>query len=169
MNYNFVGYGSLISHPSMMETIHDRPFTPVMIKGYKRVFNLSIKKSSDSDVLNVEESQNSTFNGVLFQVNEIELKKLMARENLYELKETVAYDFVNGKHLCKCYIVVDSDKSIDKLNKAPNKEYFVLCREAAYKISTKFGLVWDQTTFTAAGQKISDWLEDNNEYDTIGE
>ena len=50
---NFIGYGSLLSHPSLKETIKDKRFMPIIIKGFKRVFNLDIRKNGKSDVLNI--------------------------------------------------------------------------------------------------------------------
>ena len=49
-----IGYGSLISHNSLKETINNKHFKPVIIKGYKRIFDIYVKKNENSDILNLE-------------------------------------------------------------------------------------------------------------------
>ncbi len=163
MKYNFVGYGSLMSHKSLEKTVENKHFKPVIVKGYKRVFNII----EAGDVLNLKKNKNSRFNGVLFRVNEKELKKIRRREKGYSLEQTWAYNFLNGKKLCKCFIVIDHLFFIDKRRRKPNKGYFVLCREAAYHISKKFGEYWDNTTYISTGEKVSSWIKRNKEYNTI--
>ena len=162
-----VGYGSLMSHQSLRETIPDKHFTPVIVKGYKRVFNLAIMGGKDPDVLNLEKSPNEEFNGVMFEVNDKELREFKKREEAYNLEETWAYDFLTGKKLCNCLIDIDYIVAIDKRHRKPNKDYFILCRESAYHISREFGKYWDSTTYTSDGERISSWLKKNKEYDTV--
>ena len=83
MEYNIVGYGSLISHNSLKESCKDKEFIPVTIKGYKRIFNIT--ENNHSDILNIKESKKDKLNAVLFKVNEKELKKLKEREDWYNL------------------------------------------------------------------------------------
>lgn len=168
--YYVIAYGSLVSHKSIRKTIPDRHFTSVVIKGYKRIFNLSVsdsKSDKDPDYLNIKKSRNLSFNGVLFQVNEKELMKLKKREIEYNIKEVWAYAFLTGKKLKKGLLFMDDFIAIDKLNKKPKKQYFILCREAAYHISREFGKYWDKTTFTSNGKNISIFLKKNKKYDTI--
>ena len=167
MKYNLVGYGSLMSHQSLREEIPDKHFTPVIIKKYKRIFNLAEKDTKDPDVLNVIKSPKAIFNGVMFQVNDSELKKIKKREEEYNLEETWAYDFLTKRKLCKCLIVTDNFVSIDRKKQKPNKRYFTLCREAAYHISKEFGMYWDNSTFIADGEKVISWLKKNPSYQTF--
>lgn len=167
MDYEVIGYGSLLSHKSLKETIPNKHFTQVIVRGYKRVFNIADIKSENPDVLNVITSPKHFFNGVMFKVNEKELAKIKKRENVYKLRETFAYDFLTGKELCECFICVDLHFEIDKQNRKPNKSYFILCREAAYHISKIFGNFWDETTFTSDNKRITDWIKENKEYNTI--
>ena len=167
MRQNIIGYGSLISHKSLKKTISDRKYVPVIVKGYKRIFNLEIKKTNDSDVLNLRSSKNSQFNAVLFQVNEKELRELMQREAPYNLEKTKVYDFLTLKKIGKAYLVIDYIVAIDHKNKKPTKKYFILCREAAYHISDEFGKMWDETTYTSSGKKIKNWLKENKDYNTL--
>lgn len=163
MKHNIVGYGSLISHNSLKDTIPNKKFTPVIVKGYKRIFNFKLKKS---DLLNLKKDSRLKFNGILFTVNNKELKELIRRESNYQVRKTTAYDFETGNRLGKCLIFIDF-MDIDKFRRKPNKKYFVLCREAAYHISKNFGKYWDKTTHISTGEKVSEWIKKNKAYDTI--
>ncbi|MBU0907882.1 MAG: gamma-glutamylcyclotransferase [Nanoarchaeota archaeon] len=167
MKYQIVGYGSLLSHKSLQETLQNKHFHPVIVKGYKRIFNVMDCSSKNPDVLNLKKSKNHFFNGVLFEVNDKELAELKKREDCYNLEETKCYDFKTKKPLGKCLLCIDHHLAIDHHHKNPNKGYFILCREAAYHISKKFGLLWDKTTFTSKNEKISDWIKEHKEYNTL--
>ena len=167
MEYNMIGYGSLMSHNSLKETINNKHFKPVIIKGYKRIFDIYVKKSENSDILNREKSKNSELNGVMFKVNDKELRQIKKRENLYNLEKTKAYDFKDKKMLGSCFIVIDYSVKIDRKNKLPGKSYFILCREAAYHLSKEFGEYWDKTTFTSDNERISEWIKLHQEYNTL--
>ncbi len=90
MIYEMVGYGSLISHNSLKETIKDRKFIPVIVNGYKRIFDLS---EGRGDVLNLEKDKDSKFNGLMFKVDNEELEKLRKREDDYNFEKVEVYDF----------------------------------------------------------------------------
>jgi len=167
MKYNFVGYGSLISHKSLRETIKDRRFKPVLVKGYKRIFDLVTMRNKNSDVLNLKKSKKHFFNGVLFKVSDEELKKLACREPEYNLEKTTAYDWKTKKKIGTCVIVIDYFVGIDKKEKLPSKNYFKMCREAAYEISEEFGKMWDKTTFISDNEKVADWLKKHKEYNPL--
>ncbi|MBI5803714.1 gamma-glutamylcyclotransferase [Candidatus Pacearchaeota archaeon] len=166
MKYSFVGYGSLLSHKSLQETIPNKKFKPVIVKGYKREFNLEDNKEK-KDFLNLVKNKKSYFNGVMFEVDDKELIRLKKREDFYNLEQTSAYDFKNKKKLGKCFVVIDNFVSLDHKGELPNKTYFIMCREAAYHISKDFGKLWDKTTFTSNGEKIEDWIKKSKDYDTM--
>jgi cation transport regulator ChaC len=157
MEYNFIGYGSLISHKSLRETVKDRKFKPVIVKGFKRIFNLRLNER-EGDVLNVVKDRRCFFNGVMFRVNDSELVKLKEREDDYNLEEAEAYDFSTKKKLGKGFVVVDYMVGIDKKKRKPSKSYFELCREAAYHISKEFGKMWDETTYTSNGKSVREGI-----------
>jgi|SRR3989344_584788 len=165
MEYSIVGYGSLISHKSLKQTLKDKRFVPVIVKGYERIFNLS--SDNGKDVLNLKISPKAKFNCVLFKVDEKELKEIKLREDEYNLEKTKVYDFKTGKFLGEALIVIDYIVDIDKKGHFPDKGYFILCREAAYHINKEFGQMWDETTFTADGKKVSSWIKNHKGYDTI--
>ena len=166
MDYNFVGYGSLLDHESLNKTIKDKKLKPVIVKGYKRVFDLFDTKDK-KDVLNIIKSKNSWFNGVSFKINEEELKKLSIREDEYNIEEINVYDYKTKKKIGKALISVDFFFDIDKKNRMPSKDYFTMCRKAAYSISKDFGKTWDETTFLADGTKVSRWLKKHGEYGNL--
>lgn len=166
-SYTMVAYGSLMSHQSIRETIPDRHFTPVIVKGYRRIFDLAVERGKSPDVLNVLPAAGKSFNGLLFRVTDTELRKVKEREDDYNLQETWAYDFMTGARLCKCLVSTDVLVGLDKRRRSPNREYFILCREAAYHVSQEFGVYWDNTTYTSSGQVVTRWIKQHRSYDTI--
>jgi cation transport regulator ChaC len=158
IKYYFFGYGSLLDHKSLKQSIRDKKFHQAYIKGYKRIFNLKEGKKHKSDILNLIKKRGYSCNGVLFKVNKDELKSLTRREDEYNLEQTTAYDFLTRKRIGKCFMVIDYLVSIDKGKFNPNKSYFNLCRKAAYSLSNKFGKQWDKTTFLSNGISVQDWL-----------
>jgi len=166
MKYNFVGYGSLLSHNSLSKTIKDKKFIPVVVKGYKRIFDL-IEDNKKQDCLNVIKSKKDFFNAIMFSINEKELTKIKEREDVYNLEDVEVYDFKSRIKLGKALISSDSIVGIDHKGLLPDRRYFILCREAAYHISKEFGKMWDKTTFTSKGIKISKWIKKHKGYDTI--
>ena len=95
MEYNFIGYGSLLSEKSLMEILPRKKFVFVFIKNYKRIFNLKNYKSRYSDVLNLVKSKKSFFNAVMFKVNEDELRRICSREPEYNLEEVDYYNLLD--------------------------------------------------------------------------
>ncbi len=168
VKHKLIGYGSLLSHKSFhTEATNTRVIGPVIVKGYKRIFNISETKAGDSDVLNLKKSKGSEFNGLLFEVDDEELERLSIREEGYNLEEVECYDFKTGKELGKAITCIDYYILIDRKKGLPERSYFILCREAAYQISQSFGKKWDETTFTSTGEKIAEWIKKHKDYDTI--
>jgi hypothetical protein len=126
--YLMVAYGSLMSHQSIRETIPDRHFTPVIVKGYQRIFNLAVERGKCPDVLNVVKASGYTFNGLLFKVTDTELRRIKEREDECNLAETWAYDFLSGHRLSRCLVSIDVIVALDQRRRKPNKSYFILCR-----------------------------------------
>lgn len=169
MKYNFIGYGSLVDHNSLRESIKDKKFQLVKVKGYKRIFNLSLNFDKNNDVLNIQKSKAGIFNAVLFSVNEEELKQLKKREEDYNFEKVVVYDFASNKKIGLAMIDIDYIVSIDKKHKLPGKKYFILCRNAAYKISEEFGRFWDKTTYISNNERVDKWIKKHKDFDTIKE
>jgi len=160
--HQIVGYGSLLSHASLKKTIPDRPVQPVIVRGYKRIFN--VLANNHTDVLNIVKKSGGYFNGVLFTVNVEELKQIKQREQpQYQFRRSWAYDFDTGRKISLALLAIDLRHSLDHQNHEPNLLYLKSCREAAYAISKKFGQMWDDTTYTADSEKISRWIKKNKD------
>jgi cation transport regulator ChaC len=169
MRYYYVAYGSLMDHRALTESIPDRHFTPVVIKGWRRIFDVRDVRSKEPDVLNAEKLRGHDFNAVLFQVSHSELRKLMKRETEYKLTRVKAHEFLTGKMLCGCFMVTDRGVGIDTTGLKPNRSYFIECRRAAYHVSNEFGRYYDETTFISDGEKLSNWVKRNRSYATLRE
>lgn len=167
MDYRVFGYGSLLSHRSLAETIPDRAFTPAFIRGYRRIFNYREENDRDPDMLNLHKDGRAHVNGVVLSVTERELEELKKREDVYNLEPVTAYDYTSHKRLGECLTSVDSYIRIDHANRLPDKRYFIMCREAAYALGDTFGKTWDETTYTAGGERMSEWLVRHPEYETL--
>jgi hypothetical protein len=167
MRFWLIGYGSLLNEKSFAKTLKLRPFRPVTVKGFKRVFNLAIRPGAGANVLNVLPKKNAHFNGVLFSVTEKELFVLKRREFDYNIVPCTAHDFKTGKRIRNCWVMSNELIMLDKKNRLPNKPYFIVCREGAYSISEAFGKEWDATTFTSSGTRISNWIKKRPGYDAI--
>ncbi|MDP4039356.1 MAG: gamma-glutamylcyclotransferase family protein [Candidatus Pacearchaeota archaeon] len=166
MKYNMIGYGSLMSHTSLIESCKNKRFIPVKIKNFRRIFNIQ-EINLKSDILNLKKEKKSKCNAVFFKVNEKELAEIKEREDWYNFEEAQVYHFKTNKNLGKAFISIDYSVLIDKKGYNPNKTYFILCREAAYHISKEFGEFWDKTTYTSKGERIDKWIRKYKEYDTI--
>ncbi|MCF7835444.1 gamma-glutamylcyclotransferase [Candidatus Gracilibacteria bacterium] len=164
-NY-FIGYGSLLSHNSLKKTIKDRDFIPVIVKGFKRIFNVDLDPNSnkDLDVLNIVKDKNSFFNGILIKITDEELLKLKEREKHYVFEKVEAKDINSNKIYKNCILSIDHNLDIDLGFKKPDQSYFDLCREAAYHINENFGNMFDETTFTSDGTRVKEFLLKNPDY-----
>ena len=169
VKYPIVGYGSLLSHDSLKETIKDKKFRKILVKGYKRIFNLV---DGRGDVLNLEKCKGCEFNAVLFYVDDEELRMLKLREDEYNLESVDVFDFGTRKKICAAYTSIDHIVDIDSGKMLPQKGYFVLCRKAACDLGEDFGKVWDETTYLSSGERVCDWVKKHKEYDfscSVGE
>ena len=169
MKYYFVAYGSLMDHRALKEHIPDRHLTPVVVRGWKRIFDVRDVKSRNPDVLNVLKSRGHDFNAMLFQVSHTELRKLVAFEVEYTLARVKVREFLTGKLLCSSFMVTDRGVGIDTQGRKPNRPYFIECRRAAYRTSEEFGRYYDETTYLSDGAKVSRWLKRQPSYTTLKE
>jgi cation transport regulator ChaC len=162
-----VGYGSLMDKDSFSKTLPLRDMKPVWIEGFKRVFNLKpsrpyIYKEGGKGiaiaVANLEESEKSRCNGLMFEVTESELEKLKIRERSYRLKEVEVSDFETEDLIGTAYVFIGSKRFRDELiisdEFEPLPSYLEKVRKASYNISEDFGISFDTTTFKANGERI---------------
>ena len=99
------GYGTLLYEKSLNKTIMRKNqsvhplvrYTPFIVKGYQRIFNLSAEhyqpshklQSSSSEIAaaNLQPSEAHAFNGLGFHVSSEELELIDSRESYYARKE----------------------------------------------------------------------------------
>ena len=143
----------------MSRTIPERKLIPVVLDGYKRVFNVDLSPDSDEDtvVLNVEKDDKSHINVVMFEVSEEELKLLKIREKHYDFISVDVTD-MDGNLITDCIVSIDYDDDIHKGGKLPKPGYLKLCRRASEKISPEFLEEFDSTTFLADGRTLKEIL-----------
>lgn len=160
MQFHIIGYGSLLSAESLARTISERPGMPVIVPGYRRVFNMTTKRTPGTNVLNLRRDAGSEFNAVLFEVNQNEFRELLKREFRYNVEEAEAIDFYTRKKVGSCLIFINEHIDLDDKN-PPSPAYFDLCRKAAYEIGEDFGKAWDATTFLPQGTTVEQWVSEN--------
>lgn len=107
MSYKIVGYGSLVNSKSFKKTLDDKNFIPVIVNGYRRVFNLIKKDNGQPNILDVEKNDDSYFNGILVKVNEKGFEKLKKRESNYRPITTNAFKFNRENEIEDCILFVN--------------------------------------------------------------
>lgn len=167
-----VGYGTLLSRESTAKTVGDsastRPFEPVLVLGFRRLFNLRpdhYRPSfhlSDEPVevtaMNVISWEGSWFNGLAFPVSPDDLAALDARERYYERVRVPVLAFPGREPLGDAWVysappgapaVISAGSSL-----RPQWEDLVLARAGAYAKGEDFGKMFDETTFMPDGQTL---------------
>lgn len=183
----FVGYGTLLLRGSLGQTIGSeaasaREIVPVIVRGYKRLFNLRpthyasssklTRGSIEGGAMNVEPAPGSRFNGLAFRVTEEELVALDRREPYYERRSVPIHEFESGEALGEgiLYAAVPDAPWIerDPAKLLPLWRDVVWARSGAYRISEAFGRMYDETTYLADGcslmvERYREVLEDTDD------
>lgn len=179
------GYGSLINKASARRTIKSESVEAMQTAvafGVKRVFNYKASKATNWGTLDVQEKAMlnlvqtlniaSVANGVIIEVDQEDLSKLVLRETGYDLipilvinekdissmnpdiEVKVAYTFIAMNEL-RNHINYTSTKYY------PIRGYLHAVQEAAATYGEKFAQNWNKTTFMADGiTRIDDWDEE---------
>ena len=165
-----VGYGTLLSRASVARTVGpevaERTFTPVVVPGFKRLFNLrpqhyepSFRLSRDPvevAAANVQRSPGSAFNGLAFGVSRDELSALDERERYYGRIQVTIQSFSDMRPLGSAFVYSAESGSpwvfSEDLQLRPRWEDVLLARSGAYRVGDAFGEMFDQTTFLADGK-----------------
>jgi len=184
-----VGYGTLLHKGSLGRTIGrgqagEKPMTPVIVRGYKRLFNLrpthyenSHKlggKPIENAAMNVEPCENGRLNGLAFPVTDEELESLDERERYYHREQTTVYAFDTHERIGRAHLYISEpdalwiERDISKL--MPLWRDIVWARNGSYGISESFGRVYDETTYLADGETpmievYRDLLKDTSDVD----
>jgi cation transport regulator ChaC len=168
-----VGYGTLLHRGSLghsigRETAEGKRALPVVVRGYRRLFNLrpdhyatSFKLSREpieNAAMNVEPAFGKSFNGVAFEVTPEELHALDRRERYYQRRAAPVYHFHSGEHLGDGHFYVSEPdaswivRDVEKL--MPLWRDVVWARTGAYRLGEAFGRCYDQTTYLADGRTL---------------
>ena len=166
-----IGYGTLLYKESLGDTIdtstEEKKYRPVIVKGFKRLYNLlpnhyhpSFRLSKlpvEISAANILPEKGSSFNGLAFEVTAEELADLDKRESYYTRVESPAYDFFSGRkigigmvYLAPCSLEdVTSDAKY-----LPEWDDISYARTGAYRYGLEFGKMFDKTSYLADGQTL---------------
>jgi len=170
---NFVvGYGTLLYQESVGDTIGEsaerKLFQPVIVKEFKRLFNLLPSHYNPSFKLtdlpveraaaNIVDCEGAYFNGLAFEVDEKELLEIDRRESHYDRIETMIYDFATKKPIGLAFVYAANETRTVLTNDAsflPDWIDISWARTGAYRYGHKFGEMYDRTTFLADGLTLT--------------
>lgn len=178
MKHLIVGFGTLLDVGSLGGTIgagaaQEKRYTPVIVKGYRRLFNLRpdhyqathrrFEDEREGGAANVEPAAGFAFNGLAFEASAEEVADLDQRERYYRKTEVEIFDFESGQSLGYglTYCSEPDARWIYRDNGLlmPRWDDIVLARGGAYRISRAFGEFYDRTTYLADGvtQLVDDY------------
>lgn len=168
-----VGYGTLLYRGSLGKSIgatvaESKSIVPVIVRDYKRLFNLRPEQYQSSHKLNaagielgamnVEPSTGSSFNAVAIPVSALELEILDQRERYYRRVTAPVHDFSTGEPVGLGHVYAADlgsnwlDRDVRQL--LPRWQDIVWARTGAYAISHAFGQYYDATTYLADGETL---------------
>lgn len=186
-----VGFGTLLLQESLGDTIgadgaKEKRFRPIVIKNYRRLFNLLPEHyvadnrlrqdDSEKGAANIEPAEGLQFNGLAYEVNTADLANLDKRERYYVRNEVPYFDFETGEALGNCFVYesLPDAKWIVRQNAEllPLWRDIVYARVGAYRISEAFGQMYDATTYLADGKTLlveayKDYLQATLDLDAI--
>jgi len=167
-----VGYGTLLSRSSLSSTVGEGveglDLEPVVVRGYRRVFNLRpshyepsyrlTEEPTEMGAMNVQEADGAFFNGLRFRVSPEALGELDERERYYDRREVDVEAFPDGPSLGPAFVYSAGPSSpwvVDDLSELrPHWRDIVLARQGAYAVSRAFGRMFDETTYLAGGREL---------------
>jgi hypothetical protein len=176
--YYIVGYGTLLYAESLQKTIgesvREKKYIPVIIKGFKRLFNVlpihykpSYKITDlpyEKAAANVILSKTDILNGLAFEVSEKEINDLDKRERSYQRCESKMFDFNTGEFMGNGFIysaAMDSERVTKDTRFLPDWEDISFARTGAYRYGQSFGETYDKTTFLVDGvTRVIDYYKD---------
>lgn len=167
-----VGFGTLLLQESLGDTVGDassqKKFTPIIVKNYKRLFNLLPdhyeadnrlrQDNTEIGAANIEPAEGFEFNGLSFEANASDLAQLDQRERYYVRAQTPYFDFETGEELGICHVYESPLDARwlrhDNATLLPLWRDIVYARVGAYRISEAFGKFYDATTYLADGKTL---------------
>ena len=164
-----IGYGSFLNKESLAKTIVPRPVELILVKGYRRIFNLKashLRQYKVQDplkvaVLNVIPDAEAFLNAILFEVNEDEFEKLKIRNKNYYTKEVEVYNFKtneqNGTAILFIGKKLEHGERVVEDHYLPIPQYLDLCKKGAYDYGESFGDFFMKTTYTTDGKNLEEY------------
>lgn len=168
-----VGFGTLLLKSSLGNTVGDensskKEYIPVIVEGYKRVFNVFAEHYEASHLIhendiemgaaNIKKAKGAVFNGVVFAADEEEVELLDRRERYYMRVKVNAQNYYTGEQLQEVYAYCANPDSKSVKNSIdlllPKWRDVDYARRGAYGIDEKFGKMYDKTTFLADGETL---------------
>jgi hypothetical protein len=186
-----VGFGTLLLQESLGDTVGQegagqKKFSPIIIKDYRRLFNLLPdhyeadnrlrQDGTEIGAANIEPAPGFQFNGLSFLANASDLESLDKRERYYKRSVVPCYNFETGELIGEGH-VYESPLDAHWLRRS-NEELLPLWRDivyarvGAYRISEAFGKMYDETTYLADGKTLlvdyyKDYLEELEDLEAV--
>ncbi len=164
-----VGFGTLLLQESLGDTIGStKKFRPIIVPNYRRLFNLlpdhyeadNRLRSDHTEIgaANIEPAEGIQFNGLSFEADGSNIEELDKRERYYKRSVVPHLDFETGEELGWCHVYESplDARWLRRDNNAllPLWRDIVYARVGAYRISTAFGKMYDETTYLADGKTL---------------
>ena len=171
MGVFLVGYGTLLHRGSLghsigRESAEEKRALPVLIRGYRRLFNLRpthyatsfklTREPIENGAMNVEPAPGESFNGIAFDATPDELEALDRRERYYRREAAPVFHFDSGEPLGEGHFYVSEPDASwivrDPAKLMPLWRDIVWARTGAYRLGEAFGRCYDETTYLADGR-----------------
>lgn len=158
MNHLVLGYGSLINRYSIARTLARIPepqeLLPVVLMGYERVWDYTTRirmevpeEDHNAVFLNLRAKPGAEVNGVIFSVDDHEMKLLMARERYYDpVDVTHALDRHFGAPV-STFICTDPAHLAGEMHDAcVTEQYMHIVRSGCAALGPEFTAHFERTT-----------------------
>lgn len=168
-----VGYGTLLSNASLVRTLGERAveakrFVPVVIEGFRRLYDLRPPMYEPSRVLgleaqeaaaaNIEPAPGERFNALAFAATLEEVDRLDEREYEYERIVVELASFESGRPFGRAFAYSSRPDAPwierDPRRLLPRWRDVELARGGAYAVGRSFGELFDRTTYLADGRTL---------------
>lgn len=162
-----IGYGSWLNQGVRAELFPSiGHVSTVVICGYRRVCKLE-RRAAESrcvrlgdSVLTLEKAnKKTTFNGILFDVNETDYQNVISQVKLYTPFFKSCYDFETGKYVVGHGNIFIGYSQYCNLKIDPNKQHLEVCREGAYSFGKAFGKMFDETAYLTNGLTLAEYYK----------
>jgi hypothetical protein len=166
-----IGYGTLLSRASIARTlpaeaIAAKAFTPEVLPGFRRVFNVRPARYHSSfrlnglpierAAMNAEPDAGAKFNGLAFPVTEDELAALDRREASYIRIRVTAREFSRPQRAVRAFLYTVAPRSAKRTSDIrrllPRWDDIVIARTGCLAYGNAFLDAYDRTTYLADGR-----------------